>query len=185
MVWQGGLISPNSVGSLAVPKAIRTRGPDATLSVSLSYHGTGKQDHRTERGVELSRITVPRGTGIGREHVGWVSMGSGVSAMRGRRVVQGSVRSYLFISFLLIWNCEKRFILIAFITITILNTTLCLRRSSSTPLFRRVRQHNLNILRFIFNYFHYNIYYYNIIIWNLKKMQTFSAFLLTTFGPSS
>ena len=68
--WQGGLISPNLVGSLAVPKAIRTRGPNATLSVSLRYHGTGKRDHGTEREVELSRITVPRGTGIGREYVG-------------------------------------------------------------------------------------------------------------------
>ena len=79
--WQGGLISPNSVGSLAVPKAIRTRGPNATLSVSLRYHGTGKRDHGTEREVELSRITVPRGTGMGREYVGWVSMVSRVSVM--------------------------------------------------------------------------------------------------------
>ena len=51
-------------------KAIHTHAPNATLSVSLRYHGTGKRDHGTERGVELSRITVPRGTGIGREHVG-------------------------------------------------------------------------------------------------------------------
>ena len=79
--WQGGLISPNSVGSLAVPKAIRTRGPNATLSVSLRYHGTGKRDHGTEREVELSRITVLRGTGMGREYVGWVSMVSRVSVM--------------------------------------------------------------------------------------------------------
>ena len=79
--WQGGLKSLNSVGSLAVLKAIRTRGPNATLSVSLRYHGTGKRDHGTERGVELSRITVPRGTEMGREYVGWVSMVSRVSVM--------------------------------------------------------------------------------------------------------
>ena len=79
--WQGGLILPNSVGSLAVPKAIRTRGPNATLSVSLRYHGTGKRDHGTEREVDLSRITVPRGAGMGREYVGWVSMVSRVSVM--------------------------------------------------------------------------------------------------------
>ena len=74
--WQpeGGLISPNSVGSLAVPKAIRTRGPNATLSVSVRYHGT-------EREVKLSRITVPRGPGMGREYVGWVRMVSRVSVM--------------------------------------------------------------------------------------------------------
>ena len=47
-----------------------THAPNATRSVSLRDHGTGKRDHGTERGVELSRITVPRGTGIGREHVG-------------------------------------------------------------------------------------------------------------------
>ena len=67
--WQGGLKSPNSVGSLAIIiiKAIRTRGPNATLSVSLCYHGTGKRDHGTEREVELSKITVSRGTGMGRD----------------------------------------------------------------------------------------------------------------------
>ena len=91
--WQGGLRSPNSVGSSDVPKATHTHGPTATLSVSLRYHGTGKRDHGTERGVELSRITVPRGTGIGREYVGWVSMVLGVSVMRRRRGVQGFVRS--------------------------------------------------------------------------------------------
>ena len=79
--WQGGLRSPILVGSSAVPKAILTHAPNATLSVSLRYHGTGKRDHGTERGVELSRITVPRGTGMGREYVGWVSMVSRVSVM--------------------------------------------------------------------------------------------------------
>ena len=75
--WQGGLRSPISVGSSALNKAIHTHAPNATLSVSLRYHGTGKRDHGTERGVELSRIiwiTVPRGTGIVplivREYVG-------------------------------------------------------------------------------------------------------------------
>ena len=81
--WQGGVISPNSVDTLAIPncKVIRTRGPNAALNVSLRYHGTGKRDHGTEREVELSRITVPRGTGMGREYVGWVSMVSRVSVM--------------------------------------------------------------------------------------------------------
>ena len=87
--WQGSLRSPNSVGSSDVPKAICAQihthghGPNynATLSVSLRYHGTGKRDHGTERGVELSRITVPRGMGVGQEHAGWVSMVSRVSVM--------------------------------------------------------------------------------------------------------
>ena len=66
-----------------VPKAIHTHGPNATPSVPLHvrYHGTGKRGHGTERGVKLSRITVPRGTGMGREYAGWVSMVSGVSVM--------------------------------------------------------------------------------------------------------
>ena len=72
MVTRRLQITGHSVGSSDVPKAIHTHGPNATLSVTvfLRYHGTGKRDHGTERGVELSRITVPRGTGIGREHVG-------------------------------------------------------------------------------------------------------------------
>ena len=44
--------------------------PNATLGVSLRYHETGKRDHGTARSAELSRIAMPRGTGIGREHVG-------------------------------------------------------------------------------------------------------------------
>ena len=60
-------MSPNSVGSLAVPKAIRTRGPNATPSASLRYHGTGKQDHGTEREVKPSRITMH----MPREAWGW------------------------------------------------------------------------------------------------------------------